>query len=79
MFSLGTIFYVGLLLINALAVLSEDRFLARSSYEPLTLHRNSLTVYAKSVGLQPNLKISTLLSINNMNNLDSELHKGILG
>lgn len=27
---IGTIFYVGLLLINAMAVLSEDRFLARS-------------------------------------------------
>ncbi|KAI0775926.1 Yos1-like protein [Trametes elegans] len=29
MLSLGTILYVGLLLINAMAVLSEDRFLAR--------------------------------------------------
>jgi len=37
MFLLGTIFYAGLLLINALAVLSEDRFLARigwSSTQP---------------------------------------------
>ncbi len=30
---LGTIFYVALLLINAMAVLSEDRFLARSAYQ----------------------------------------------
>jgi len=29
MFSLGTILYVALLLINAMAILSEDRFLAR--------------------------------------------------
>ncbi|EIW76104.1 Yos1-like protein [Coniophora puteana RWD-64-598 SS2] len=29
MLTLGTIFYVSLLLINAIAVLSEDRFLAR--------------------------------------------------
>ena len=28
---LGGIFYIGLLLINAVAVLSEDRFLARSA------------------------------------------------
>ncbi|OCH92876.1 Yos1-like protein [Obba rivulosa] len=29
MLTLGTILYVGLLLINAMAILSEDRFLAR--------------------------------------------------
>ena len=29
MLTLGTIFYVSLLLVNAIAVLSEDRFLAR--------------------------------------------------
>ena len=28
---LGGIFYIGLLLINAVAILSEDRFLARSA------------------------------------------------
>jgi hypothetical protein len=32
MLFLGGIFYIGLLLINAVAVLSEDRFLARSAY-----------------------------------------------
>jgi hypothetical protein len=31
MLFLGNIFYIGLLLINAVAVLSEDRFLARSA------------------------------------------------
>lgn len=31
MLYLGTILYVGLLLVNAMAVLSEDRFLARST------------------------------------------------
>lgn len=31
MLTLGSILYVGLLLINAMAVLSEDRFLARST------------------------------------------------
>ena len=31
MLFLGGIFYIGLLLINAVAVLSEDRFLARSA------------------------------------------------
>ena len=31
MLFLGRIFYIGLLLINAIAVLSEDRFLARSA------------------------------------------------
>lgn len=31
---LGTIFYVALLLINAIAVLNEERFLARSEYPP---------------------------------------------
>ena len=34
MLSLGSIIYVILLLINAMAVLSEDRFLARSTYYP---------------------------------------------
>jgi hypothetical protein len=31
MLFLGGIFYIGLLLVNAVAVLSEDRFLARSA------------------------------------------------
>ena len=33
---LGGIFYIGLLLINAVAILSEDRFLARSAYPYLS-------------------------------------------
>lgn len=32
MLGLGTILYVGVLFINAIAILSEDRFLARSAY-----------------------------------------------
>ena len=32
MLYLGTVFYVALLLVNAMAVLSEDRFLARSTF-----------------------------------------------
>ncbi|KAN0132627.1 Yos1-like protein [Lactarius tabidus] len=46
MLFLGGIFYIGLLLVNAVAVLSEDRFLARigwSSIQP-----------PNSVGFQPN-------------------------
>lgn len=35
---LGTLFYVSILLLNAVAVLSEERFLARS--KSLTLQRN---------------------------------------
>ena len=35
MLSLGSILYVSLLLINAMAVLSEDRFLARSTCNSL--------------------------------------------
>jgi hypothetical protein len=31
MLFLGGIFYIGLLLVNAVAILSEDRFLARSA------------------------------------------------
>ncbi|KAG8901271.1 hypothetical protein FRB99_005420 [Tulasnella sp. 403] len=34
-FGLGKLFYVCLLMINAVAVLSEDRFLARSTYYAL--------------------------------------------
>jgi hypothetical protein len=40
MLTIGTILYVALLLINAVAVLSEDRFLARSVFwlpSPLAL------------------------------------------
>lgn len=32
MLTIGTIIYVALLLINAMAVLSEERFLARSAF-----------------------------------------------
>lgn len=35
MLYLGTILYVGLLFVNAIAILSEERFLARSSSPPL--------------------------------------------
>ena len=47
MLFLGGIFYIGLLLINAVAVLSEDRFLARSAcpyfmLRPYTLRHFSL-------------------------------------
>lgn len=42
MLYLGTILYVSLLLINAMAVLSEDRFLARStSLRPCTVARSA--------------------------------------
>ncbi|KAE9967788.1 hypothetical protein BLS_006172 [Venturia inaequalis] len=33
-FGLGSLFYVGVLLVNAIAVLSEDRFLARIGWSP---------------------------------------------
>ena len=33
----GTLLYVGVLLVNALAVLSEERFLARSSLYRISL------------------------------------------
>ena len=45
MLTIGTILYVSLLLINAVAVLSEDRFLARSAFcylLPLLLTQFSL-------------------------------------
>ncbi len=38
---LGGIFYIGLLLINAVAVLSEDRFLARSACLSAIPHRHT--------------------------------------
>ena len=38
MLFLGGIFYIGLLLINAVAVLSEDRFLARSACPIFRMH-----------------------------------------
>ncbi len=41
MLFLGGIFYIGLLLINAVAILSEDRFLARSAC--LSFHASTLT------------------------------------
>lgn len=37
MFNIGTFLYVPLLLINAMAVLSEDRFLARSVFSVLPI------------------------------------------
>jgi hypothetical protein len=51
---LGTIFYVALLLVNAMAVLSEDRFLARS--EHLCLPTFLVLTCSKSAGLQANHK-----------------------
>lgn len=38
---LGTIFYVALLLVNAMAVLSEDRFLARIGWSANSQHINA--------------------------------------
>ena len=38
---LGGIFYIGLLLINAVAILSEDRFLARSACPCFMLHSHT--------------------------------------
>ena len=43
MFNLGSIFYAALLLINAMAVLSEERFLAPSSYLIVVQCSTSLT------------------------------------
>jgi len=40
MLFLGGIFYIGLLLINAVAVLSEDRFLARIGWSSVPLPNN---------------------------------------
>ena len=65
MFFLGGIFYIGLLLINAVAVLSEDRFLARSAcllvlatsrFRALTLRTVGWSSIQppNSVGFQPN-------------------------
>ncbi|KAI0723169.1 Yos1-like protein [Earliella scabrosa] len=38
MLYLGTVFYVALLLVNAMAVLSEDRFLARIGWSSAQAH-----------------------------------------
>ncbi|BFZ61956.1 hypothetical protein YB2330_003034 [Saitoella coloradoensis] len=37
-FGLGNLFYVSLLLVNAIAVLSEDRFLARIGWSAQSIH-----------------------------------------
>ncbi|KAJ3769511.1 Yos1-like protein, partial [Lentinula raphanica] len=45
---LGTIFYVSILLVNAMAVLSEDRFLARigwTSARPQSNHNPGFQAY----------------------------------
>lgn len=39
MLGLGTIFYVALLLVNSIAILSEERFLSRSKSRLLTSSR----------------------------------------
>ncbi|KAJ3356002.1 hypothetical protein GGF32_001743 [Allomyces javanicus] len=38
MFSLGSLFLVGLLLVNAIAVLNEERFLARIGWGPQSVY-----------------------------------------
>lgn len=53
---LGVILYVMLLLINAMAILSEDRFLARSSCCCSRLTFEILTVFDQSVGHPHNLQ-----------------------
>lgn len=46
LFGLGKLFYVILLLINAVAVLSEERFLSRSMF----FHKQSFTTSNISIG-----------------------------
>ncbi|TPX32296.1 hypothetical protein SmJEL517_g04557 [Synchytrium microbalum] len=40
-FGLGTIFYVSVLLVNAIAILHEDRFLARIGFTSSAVHSNA--------------------------------------
>ncbi|ROT35286.1 Yos1-like protein [Sodiomyces alkalinus F11] len=56
MYLIGNFFYVSLLLINAIAVLSEDRFLARinlspSSYDPAFGAGSDASIKAKIINL----------------------------
>ena len=52
MLTIGSILYISLLLINATAVLSEERFLARSESSPLSFRLRFLmyTVLLQSAG-----------------------------
>lgn len=47
MLSLGSILYVGLLLVNAMAVLSEDRFLARIGWASTTVQVQANNAYGQ--------------------------------
>jgi len=63
---LGTIIYVSLLVVNAMAVLSEDRFLARigwSSSQPLNANANAGFQYDQNAygGAQPDVGIKSRL------------------
>jgi len=56
MLYLGTLFYIAVLLVNAVAILSEDRFLARlnlspSSYDPAFGTGTDASVKAKVINL----------------------------
>ncbi|TPX58815.1 hypothetical protein PhCBS80983_g02880 [Powellomyces hirtus] len=55
MLSLGTLFYVGLLFINAIAVLHEERFLARSKSTEAHMNKGTLAEDYREelVGLGP--------------------------
>lgn len=55
MLSLGAILYVGILLINAIAILSEDRFLARSTQLPRDVTLAALTIRVCMVQLAGHL------------------------
>lgn len=48
LFQFGTIFQVALLLINAIAILNEERFLARSASRSVGILGNSLTTFPLS-------------------------------
>ena len=63
MLGLGSIFYVSLLLINAMAILNEERFLARSRY--YRSKRSSLyaELIFKSVGHHKHNRHNKMLTI----------------
>lgn len=66
MLTIGAILYVSLLLINAVAVLSEDRFLARSVFCFLLPRAHSSHPFLQSAGPQRNRKVPMLVSISPM-------------
>jgi hypothetical protein len=59
-FFLGSILYVGLLLTNAIAVLSEERFLARSASCPLLFRYPSTAILTPPFSHSPTVGWSTL-------------------